>query len=99
MSHIRYTFLTQNKKLSEIRVEHKGPAVFSCRLYIRLARKDIAVFKFLLESRDNLAYLSIIDKHAAVLQIRYAPDARAELSDFLRQAAGEVEFGIEHDRI
>jgi len=89
----------QDKKMPEFVAGPQGPAFFSCRLYIRLARKDIAVFKFLLESLDNLAYLSIIDKHAAVLQIRFAQDSRAELADFLRQAAGEVEFRMEHDRI
>jgi hypothetical protein len=92
-------FVMQDKKMPEFIAGPKGPAFFSSRLYIRLARKDIAVFKFLLESLDNLAYLSIIDKHAAVLQIRYARDSRAELFDFLRQAAGEVEFRMEHDRI
>jgi hypothetical protein len=89
----------QSRKSTQIPSGDNAPAVFSSRLYIRLARRDIAVFKFLLESWDNLAYLSIIDKHAAVLQIRFAQDSRAELADFLRQAAGEVEFRMEHDRI
>jgi len=89
----------QSRKSTQIPSGDNAPAVFSSRLYIRLARKDIAVFKFLLESLDNLAYLSIIDKHAAVLQIRYARDSRAELFDFLRQAAGEVDFKIEYDSI
>jgi len=88
----------QSRKSTQIPVGDNAPAVFSSRLYIRLARRDIAVFKFLLESWDNLAYVSIIDKHAAVLQIRYTRDSRAELADFLVRAAGEVDFRMEYDR-
>lgn len=74
----------------------RGVDVFSRRMYVRLARRDIAVFKFLLESWDNLAYLSILDKHTAVLQIRYTPSFGKELLDFLDQAGCTVDFRVEY---
>ncbi|MFO7818405.1 MAG: DUF4911 domain-containing protein [Thermodesulfobacteriota bacterium] len=76
----------------------KSANIFSRRMYVRLRRQDIAIFKFLLESCDNLAYLSIIDKHAAVLQVRYTPGTRQELLAFLDTARAEVDFTIVDDR-
>ncbi len=71
------------------------PVRWSSRMYIRISRRDIAFFKFLIESWDNLAYQSIIDKHAAVLQIRYTPCVRRELLEFLEQISGEIHFAVE----
>jgi hypothetical protein len=63
---------------------------FSHRIYVQLARRDIAFFKFLLESRDNLAYLTVIDKYMAVVQVVCGPGFEAEINDFLSEAGQEI---------
>lgn len=67
---------------------------FSQRLYIRLNRKDIAFFKFLLESRDNLAYLTVIDKYLAVVQIVFGYGFEHDIQNFLDEAGQDLVFKI-----
>lgn len=64
----------------------------SRRIYLRMAPADIAFFKFNLEACDNLAYLSIVDKHAAVLQLVHAPGAGREVRQFLDSMRKAVAF-------
>jgi hypothetical protein len=63
---------------------------FSRRTYVQLKRKDIAFFKFLLESRDNLAYLTVIDKYKAVVQVVYGFGFEREIKEFLSDAGQEI---------
>lgn len=46
---------------------------FSSRLYVRLAPADVAMFRFLLEAEDNLAYMSTVDRWTSVLQVTFSP--------------------------
>jgi len=64
--------------------------VFSRRTYVQLMRKDIALFKFLLESRDNLAYLTVIDKYKAVVQVVCGYGFENELDEFFSSAGEEM---------
>ena len=64
----------------------------SNRIYIQLERKDMAVFKFFLESWDNLAYMSVVDKYRAVVQLVYAPDSCTDLDAFLAATGREIEL-------
>jgi hypothetical protein len=64
--------------------------VFSRRTYVQLMRKDIALFKFLLESRDNLAYLTVIDKYKAVVQVVSGYGFEDELDEFFASAGEEM---------
>lgn len=64
----------------------------SRRIYLRMAPADIAFFKFNLEACDNLAYLSIVDKHAAVLQLVYTPGSGREVRQFLDSMRNAVEY-------
>lgn len=64
--------------------------VFSSRTYVQLKRKDIALFKFLLESRDNLAYLTVIDKYKAVVQVVSGYGFEDELDEFFSSAGEEM---------
>jgi hypothetical protein len=54
----------------------RNPSTWSDHLYVELARTDIALFKFILESCDNLAYLSVLDKYRALVRITFAHDMR-----------------------
>ncbi len=64
--------------------------IFSRRIYVQLDRKDIALFKFLLESRDNLAYLTVIDKYRAVVQVVCGYGFEEEIKEFFASAAQEI---------
>lgn len=42
-------------------------------LYVKVLPKDVGMFRFLLEARDNLALFTVLDRHGAVLKIMYSP--------------------------
>lgn len=64
----------------------------SLRVYLRLAPRDLAYFKFILETYDNLAYLSVVDRHAAIAQIVYTKGMAREVREFLDGMHQEVAF-------
>ena len=64
----------------------------SRRIYLRMPPSDIAFFKFTLESYDNLAYLSVVDKHAAILQLVHSPGTGREVREFLNSMRGQTAF-------
>lgn len=66
------------------------PPEYSQRVYVHLDRKDIGLFKFLLEAWDNLAYLTVIDKYKAVVQVVYGYGFEQEMRDFLDRAGREI---------
>ena len=68
--------------------------LFSKRTYVQISRKDIALFKFLLESRDNLAYLTVVDKYRAVVQVVWGYGFEPEMEEFLSSAAQEMPLKI-----
>ncbi|WP_034642471.1 DUF4911 domain-containing protein [Desulfovibrio inopinatus] len=59
----------------------------SARLYVRLASRDIGLFRFLLEACDNLAYFTVIDKYSAVVRLRFSPDDEQDVRAFLDHQA------------
>ncbi len=59
----------------------------SGRLYVRLAPRNVALLKFLLEARDNLALPTVVDRFAAVVRLLYAPEAAAEVEAFVTDLA------------
>ncbi|MBU1231194.1 MAG: DUF4911 domain-containing protein [Proteobacteria bacterium] len=65
-------------------------------LYVRLARSDVAMFRFLLEANEGLALFSSLGADEAgreTLLLRFAPGARAEVLRFLE--AARTEFPLE----
>mgnify|MGYP006279026851 CR=1 FL=1 len=66
--------------------------LWSERLYARLPRREIAYVKFILESYDNLAYMSVIDKYEAVLQIVFSPGQKNEVRNLM--SALSLETGL-----
>ncbi len=42
-------------------------------LYVQVLPKDVGMFRFLLEARDNLALFTVLDRHGAVLKVMYSP--------------------------
>ncbi len=65
-------------------------------LYLRLARSDVALFRFLLEAWEGAALFTSLGADAQgreTLLLRFAPDMRAEVMAFL--AAARTEFVLE----
>ena len=46
---------------------------FSGRLLVTLAPQQVGMFRFLLESHENLAAFTVLDRHAALLKVFYSP--------------------------
>jgi len=67
---------------------------WSERLYVRLPRGEIAFFKFLLESYENLVLLSVVDRFEAVVQLRFAPGQREELLEVLKGLQEEIDLNL-----
>ena len=63
------------------------PSRTSQRLYVRLASQHVALLKFLLEARDNLALPTVVDRFAAVVRLLYAPEAAEQVEAFVHDFA------------
>ena len=67
-----------------------GPALppprASVRFLARLAPQDVAMFRFLLEGYDNLAYFTVLDATEALLSVVASPHQE----DALRQALTDI---------
>ena len=63
------------------------PSRVSGRLYVRLRPQHVALLKFLLEARDNLALPTVVDRFAAVVRLTYCPDETARVEAFLEDLA------------
>lgn len=72
----------------------EDPPHWSDLIYIRIPRRDIAYFKFILESHDHLALPSVVDAGEAAIQLRFAPGSRREVLDLLHGLAGEMDLEI-----
>lgn len=66
----------------------------SRRIYVRLRPQDMALFKFILEGHDNLAYLSVVDKHSAVCRLVHSPGQEREVREWLEAMRTQVDFSI-----
>lgn len=63
------------------------PSTASGRLYLRLPPPEVALLRFLLEARDNLALPTVVDRFAAVVRLLYAPESAAAVEAFVRDFA------------
>lgn len=70
------------------------PPRWSSRLYVKLNREHLALFKFLLEAHGHLGIMSVVDRHAAVAKVSYSPDCEREMRAFLEEARRTVPFEV-----
>jgi hypothetical protein len=68
------------------------PSLWSNRLYLRLPRPEIAYVKFILESYDNLAFMSVLDRFEALLCLTFSPDQEEEVRDLVGRLEREIEL-------
>lgn len=55
----------------------------SARLLVEIAPRNVAMFRFLLETYENLAYFSVLDRKLALLKISFSPQSRKVVVDAL----------------
>lgn len=67
-----------------------SPPSWSERMYIRIPRREIAYFKFLLEAEHNLALMTVVDKYEAAIKLSYSPGQRQEVDSFLDGLKEEI---------
>ncbi len=76
-----------------------SPAL-SDRLYLLVARRDVACFRFFLEGQDNLAIFSCLgqqeraDREMSALSLRFAPGARTQVLAWLNALAPELSITV-----
>ncbi len=66
-------------------------------LYLRLARSDVGMFRFLLEAEDNLGYMTVVDRSAAVLRVVFSPHQRRAVLAYLESMRGLAPFSLAYD--
>jgi len=68
------------------------PPVSSTCMYVQIAPRDVAMFKFLLEAEDNLGYMSVVDRWSAALKVVFSPHQEREMRGWLKDAATKLDF-------
>ena len=60
--------------------------------YFRIHRKDIAYFKFIMESYEGMAVVRTKDSHEAVIELMVAPGWEKEVNEVLKGLQNEIFF-------
>ncbi len=68
----------------------------SSMLLVQISPCDVAMFRFLLEARDNLALFTTLDRQAAILKVRFAADGRQQVLAALHEIAGTIPISWQH---
>lgn len=71
------------------------PQRHSARLLVRLAPSDVAMFRFLLESCENLAGFSVLERRPALLKLFFSPDQAAEVAEALKAIGETIPLQVE----
>ena len=66
------------------------PPEESACLLLRLAPEQVALFRFLLEARDNLAGFTVLDRREALLKVFYSPHQNADVLAALEEIGADV---------
>ena len=61
-------------------------------MYVQIAARDVAMFRFLLEAEDNLGYMSVVDRWSAALKVVFSPHQEKALRAWLKDAKTMLSF-------
>ncbi len=73
------------------------PAHESSVLYLELAPKHMAMFRFLLEAYDNVAMFTVLDPKKTLLKLIFSPHDRKYIHEILISMQSKVPFVIVND--
>ncbi|SBW09832.1 conserved hypothetical protein [uncultured delta proteobacterium] len=85
------------KKQRARKFRHPAPLPaprFSACLYVRLDPRDVAMFRFLLEAEDNLAYMSTVDRWSSVLRVTFSPHQEGAVRRYLETVREKIAFDV-----
>ncbi len=60
--------------------------------YFRLHRKDIAYFKFIIESHEGMAVVRTKDAHAAIVELMVAPGWENAVNEVIEGLQREIQI-------
>ena len=66
----------------------------SGRLLVRLAPKDVALFRFLLEAYENLAFFTTLERRTALLKVMYSPQQEKAVRGALAEIGESVPLTV-----
>lgn len=66
----------------------------SGHLLVRLAPRNTALFRFLLEAYDHTAYFTVIEPKTALLKIIFSPHLEKETRRVLAEMSGSLPFEL-----
>ena len=69
----------------------KQATLETTRRCYRVDRREISFVKFILEAYDNVAVMSTMDPHQAVVQVTIAPGCETLVDGIMNSLAGEFE--------
>jgi hypothetical protein len=72
---------------------------WSKRIYVKIPREEIGYFKFILESYENLCYMSVIDRFEAIIKVSFLADQLEEVKYFLNGLKQEIGLKIIYDPV
>ena len=72
-----------------------GPSLPPPRLLLRLTPEHIALFRFLLEAYDNLAYFTVLERRTALLKLVFSPQRECAVRRALAEMARSLPFTAE----
>jgi hypothetical protein len=58
--------------------------------FLRLRRKDIAYFKFIIESYEGMAVVRTKDRHEAIVELMVAPGWERDVEEVLKGLQKEI---------
>lgn len=73
-------------------MESPDPAQQSDFVLARLAPADVAMFRFLLEAYENLAFFTVLERHPALLKISFSQESRGEVERVLNRIRADINF-------
>lgn len=71
------------------------PAQKSASLYLVLASKDMAMFRFLLEAYDNVAMFTVLDPKATLLKLIFSPHDKDYVLQILESMRSKIDFSVQ----
>lgn len=67
----------------------------SGRLLVRLAPADVALFRFLLEAYENLAFFTALERRTALLKVVFSPQQESAVRAALAEIGTSVPLSVE----
>lgn len=66
----------------------------SAKMLVRMAPRDVAMFRFLLEAYDNLAFFTVLERKTALLKLVFSGDDAESVAQALEQIGQAVPLTI-----